>query len=73
MRNLLIKILLMMIGLLLNQVQACKSSNPLLWYTKVKNREAALSKEKEEIKAKAKERSQTLIEEREQNLTRLSI
>ena len=77
-RNLLFQILPLMIGLLLNQVQACKSSKPRGWYIKVyqnqeKNRQDALLKEKEEIKTKTKERSQSLIEEHEQNLTRLSI
>ena len=68
MRNLLIKILPITIGLLLNQVQGCKSSYPWVWYTKVKNRDSALSKEKEEIKAKEKEHSQTLIDECEQKI-----
>ena len=62
MKNLLIKILPMTIGLVFNQVQGYKSSHPRVWYTKVKNREAPLARENE-IKFKENERTKNLIEE----------
>ena len=69
MKSLLIKILLIIIGLLSNPVQAYKSTHPQGWYLKVKKAEAdALAREKA-IKAKEKERSQKLLKESEQNPT----
>ena len=78
MRNLFVKILPLMIGLLLNQVQACKSSKPRGWYKKVyqnqkKDRQDALLKAKEENKTKTEEHSQSLKEKREQDPSGLSI
>ena len=52
MKNLLINILPITIGLLLNHVQGCKSTHPQGWYIKVKNREAAPLAREKEIKAK---------------------
>ena len=73
MKSLLIKILPIIIGLLLNQIQACKSTNPRGWYLKVKKAEAdALAKEKA-IKAKELEHAQKLLKERKQNPTSLVI
>ena len=73
MKSLLIKILPIIIGLLLNQIQACKSTNPQGWYLKVKKAEADALARKEAIKAKELERAQKLLEEREQNPTLLVI
>ena len=62
------RIIPIVIGLLLSQVQACKSSNQKGWYVKVKKAEyEAKVKELEAAKAKEKELSHKLLEEREQN------
>ena len=62
------KIIPIVIGLLLSQVQACKSTNPRGWYVKVKKAEyEAKVKELEAARAKEKELSHKLLEEREQN------
>ena len=62
------KIVPIVIGLLLSQVQACKSTHPRGWYVKVKKAEyEAKVKELEAAKAKEKESSHKLLEEREQN------
>ena len=62
------KIILILIGLLLCQVQACKSSKKKGWYVKINKAEYEEKiKELEEAKAKEKELSQKLLEEREQN------
>ena len=62
------RIIPIVIGLLLIQVQACKSSNQKGWYVKVKKAEyKAKVKELEAAKAKEKELSRKLLEEREQN------
>ena len=62
------KIVQIVIGLLLVQVQACKSTNPRGWYVKVKKAEyEAKVKELEAARAKEKELSCKLLEEREQN------
>ena len=67
MRKLFVKILPIIIGLLLSQVQACKSTHPQGWYLKVKKAEAKALAKEEAIKAKEKECSQKLLEENEQN------
>ena len=62
------KIIPIVMGLLLSQVQACKSTNPRGWYVKVKKAEyEAKVKELEAARAKEKELSHKLLEEREQN------
>ena len=62
------KIVPIVIGLLLSQVQACKSTNPRGWYVKVKKAEyEAKVKELEAARAKEKELSHKLLEERKQN------
>ena len=62
------KIIPILIGLLLYQVQACKSSKKKGWYVKVDKAEYEEKlKELEEAKAKEKELSQKLLEEKEQN------
>ena len=62
------RIIPIVIGLLLYQVQACKSSNKKGWYVKINKAEyEAKVKELEAVKAKEKELSQKLLEEREQN------
>ena len=62
------KIIPILIGLLLCQVQACKSSKKKGWYVKINKVEYEEKiKELEEAKAKEKELSQKLLEEREQN------
>ena len=62
------KIIPILIGLLLCQVQACKSSKKKGWYVKINKAEYEEKiKELEEAKAKEKELSQKLLEEREQN------
>ena len=62
------KIIPIVIGLLLRQVQACKSTNPRGWYVKVKKAEyEAKVKELEAARAKEKELSRKLLEEKEQN------
>ena len=62
------RIIPIVIGLLLCQVQACKSSNKKGWYVKVNKAEyEAKVKELEAAKAKEKELSCKLLEEREQN------
>ena len=58
------RIIPIVIGLLLCQVQACKSSNKKGWYVKEFK---AKVKELEAAKAKEKELSHKLLEEREQN------
>ena len=67
MKILIFKVLPIVIGLLLGQVQACKSTHPQGWYLKVKKAEAEAKAKEEAIKAKEKERSQKLLEEKEQN------
>ena len=60
-----LKIVPIVIGLLLNQVQACKSTNQKGWYVKVKKTEyKAKVKELEVAKAKEKKLSHKLLEER---------
>ena len=62
------RIMPIVIGLLLCQVQACKSSEKKGWYEKINKAEYEEKiKELEEAKAKEKELSQKLLEEREQN------
>ena len=62
------RIIPIVIGLLLCQVQACKSSNKKGWYVKINKVEYEEKiKELEAAKAKEKELSQKLLEEREQN------
>ena len=62
------KVVPIVIGLLLSQVQACKSSNQKGWYVKVKKAEyKAKVKELEAAKSKENELSHKLLEEREQN------
>ena len=68
------KIVPIVIGLLLSQVQACKSTNPRGWYIKVKKAEyEAKVKELEAARAKKKELSCKLLEEKEQNPVSLII
>ena len=69
MKSLLIKILPIIIGLLLNQIQACKSTNTRGWYLKVKKSEFEALAKKQASHAKELERAQKLLEEREQNPT----
>ena len=69
MKSILIKILPLILGLLLNQIQACKSTNPQGWYLKVKKAEAEASAKKQASQAKELEQAQKLLEEREQNPT----
>ena len=69
MKSLLIRTLPIIIGLLLNQLQACKSSNPCGWYLNVKKSEYEVLKQKQECQAKELEQAQKLLEEREQNPT----
>ena len=69
MRSRLISTLLIIIGLLLNQLQACKSSNPRGWYLKVKKSEYEALKQKQESQAKELKQAQKLLKEREQNPT----
>ena len=69
MKSLLIKTLPIIIGLLLNQLQACKSTNPRGWYLKVKKSEFEALKQKQASQAKELEQAQKLLEEREQNPT----
>ena len=73
MKSLLIKILLIILGLLLNQIQSCKSTNPWGWYLKVKKEEFKAFWKKQACQAKELERAQKLLEEREQNPTSLVI
>ena len=59
------KIIPILIGLLLCQVQACKSSKKKGWYVKINKVEYEEKiKELEEAKAKEKELSQKLLEEK---------
>ena len=66
MKSLLIKILPIIIGLLLNQIQACKSTNPWGWYLKVKKDEFKALAKKQASQAKELECAQKLLEERKQ-------
>ncbi len=67
MKSLLTKSLPIIIGLLLNQIQACKSTNPRGWYLKVKKAEAEALEKKLANQAKELEHAQKLLEEKEQN------
>ena len=62
------KIIPILIGLLLCQVQSCKSSKKKGWYVKINKAEYQEKlKELDEAKAKEKELSQKLLEETERN------
>ena len=62
------KIIPIIIGLLLCQVQACKSSKKKGWYVKINKADYEEKlKELDEAKAKEKELSQKLQEEKERN------
>ena len=69
MKSFLINTLPIIIWLLLNQLQACKSTNPQEWYLKVKKSEFEALKQKQASQAKELEQAQKLLEEREQNPT----
>ena len=69
MKSRLISTLPIIIRLLLNQLQACKSTNPQGWYLKVKKSEFEALKQKQASQAKELEQAQKLLEEREQNPT----
>ena len=69
MKSLLIKTLPIVIGILLNQIQAWKSTNPWGWYLKVRKSEFEALTKKEESQAKELEWAQKLLEERKQNPT----
>ena len=69
MKGLLIKTVPIRIGLLLNQLQACKSTNPQGWYLKVKKSEFEALKQKQASHAKELEQAEKLLEETEQNPT----
>ena len=73
MKILIFKILPIVIGLLLSQVQACKSTHPRGWYLKVKRAEAEAKAKEEAARAKEKELSHKLLEEKEQNPVSLII
>ena len=73
MKILIFKILPIVIGLLLSQVQACKSTHPQGWYIQVKKAEFEAKAKEEAARAKEKELSCKLLEEKEQNPVSLII
>ena len=64
MKILIFKVLPIVIGLLLSQVQACKSTHPRGCYLKVKKAKAEAKAKKEAARAKEKELSRKLLEEK---------
>ena len=61
MKSRLISILPIIIRLLLNQLQACQSSNPRGWYLKVKKSEYEALKQKQESQSKELKQAQNFL------------